>query len=313
MEYSPVKKLFNILLAIMMITATGLSAATGDAYLEDVSSESNKKDESNGPFMAKISGDYIGQADFKCHDFSHFTFAIGEVDLSFVYYYNPCIHEGATIGVTYSRIRLDWKTNPFFTQKDFDNISLNFGGFSERLEDWLWRAQVTVNFNNIEYWDLEDYMNYDLLLWGRYAYAPNVGIHIGILAYTGMKIDRVYPIVGFDWTYDCHWKLNVIFPMDISLVYTVNECWAIAAAGRFFYERNRVKKDQFYSEGLWAYSSSGAELSVRYTPTKWITANVHAGGDFGGNLKVARRHYHSGHRLRFEGAAYAGAEVDVNF
>lgn len=312
MEYSTVKKMFNILMATFAFATTGLSAAA-DIYVEDLSAQHIREKTSGGPFTAKISGDYIGRADFKHHDFSHLTFATGEVDLSFVYYYEPCYKEAANVGLTYTRTRLDWKFNPFFTQKDYDMISLNFGGYSQRLKDWTWRAQVSINFDNIEYWNLEDYMNYDLLLWGRYAYTKDVGIHIGVLALTGMKIDRVYPILGFDWTIDCHWKLNIVFPMDIALVYTINEAWSVAVAGRIFDQRHRVKKDQFYSEGLWHYTSSGAELAVKYNPTQWISANIHAGGDFGGHLKVANRHYRHGHRLRFEGAPYAGAEVDINF
>lgn len=310
------KKLFNTLLTSLVLVNAGLIADAADtAYvdLEDLSSQNITENTQDGPFSAQISGDYIGKANFKCKNFTHFTYATGDIDLSFVYYYNPCFKEGANLGVTYTRTRLDWKFNPFFTQKDIDTVSLNLGAFTQRLQDWTWRAQVSINFDNIEYWNLEDYMNYDLLLWGRYAYTPNFGVHIGVLALTGMKIDRVYPIIGVDWTYNCQWKLNLVFPMDISLVYTIDNCWSVALAGRIFNQRHRVKKDQFYSEGLWFYTSSGAELAVRYNPTKWISANVHAGADFGGHLKVANRHYRNGHRLRFEGAPYAGAEIDLNF
>lgn len=306
------KNIFNMLMAIVAFTTTGL-VADGDIYVEDLSAQHIKEETSAGPFTAKISADYVGRANFKCHDFSHLTFATGEVDLSLVYYYDPCYKEGTSIGVTYTRTYLNWKFNPFFTQKNIDMISVNFSGISQRLRDWTWRAQVSVNFDNIEYWNIEDYMNYDLLLWGRYAYTQDIGVHIGVLAFTGMRIDRVYPVFGIDWLFDCHWKLNLVFPMDLSLVYTLNQKWSIALAGRIFDQRHRVKKDQFYSEGLWHYTSSGAELVVKYTPTKWMTANVHAGGDFGGHLKVANRHYRDGRRLRFEGAPYAGAEVDINF
>lgn len=305
------KKIFNIFFACMALGISGL-AAESNIDLEDLSSQ-EIDEPSLGPFNAKISGDYIGKANFHCDDYTHFTFATGEIDLNFVYYYNPCFSEAATIGVTYSRTRLDWQYNPFFTQKDIDWVSLNFGGITERVKDWTWRAQVSINFDNIEHWNLEDYMNYDLLLWGRYAYTPNFGVHLGAIALTGMKIDRVYPIVGIDWIYNCNWKLNLVFPMDISLTYTINRCWSVALAGRFFNERHRVKKDQFYTEGLWFYTSSGAELAVNYNPTKRISANIHAGADFGGHLKVANRHYRHGHRLRFESAPYAGGELNINF
>ena len=211
------------------------------------------------------------------------------------------------------RTRLDWKDNPFFTQKDYDTVSLNFGGATQRFTDWTWRGQISVNFDNIEYWNIDDYMTYDLLLWGRYACRPDIGFHIGFLALTGMKIDRVYPVIGIDWTYNRFWKINLIFPMDLSVVYSPNACWEISLAGRFFFQRNRVKKDQYLSRGLWFYTSSGLELAVKYKPRKWISVNIHAGEDFGGHLKVANRHYKEGRRLRFDGAPYGGAEIDINF
>lgn len=280
--------------------------------VEDLSNEQIKQDTA-GPFSAGVSGDWIGAAKFDDHDLEKLKFATGQINLNLIYYYDPCYQEGTSIGVSYTRTRLDWRFNPFFTQKDFDMISVNLGGFSQRFKDWTWKGQITVNFDNIEHWNRDDYMSYDLLLWGRYALKSNLGVHLGFVALTGMKIDRVYPIVGFDWTYNRNWKLSLVFPMDISLTYRVNNCWSILLAGRFINQRHRVKKDQFYSEGLWFYTSSGAELAVQYKPSARITANVHAGGNFGGHLKVANRHYREGHRFTFGGAPYAGAELDINF
>jgi len=306
-----VQKKFTQLFTLFLFSASVLFA-DADIDVEDLSA-SKIEETSRGPFSFEISGDCIGQAKIDHRDFKHFTFATGEINLNFIYYYNSCYKEGTSLGLSYMKSRLDWKFNPFFTQKDIDTVSVNLAGFTQRFKDWTWKAQVNINFDNIEYWNLEDYMNYDLVLWGRYEYMPNFGVHLGFLAITGMKIDRLYPIIGIDWTYDCHWKLNLVFPMDISLVYTIDNCWSISLANRFIAQRHRVKKDQFYSEGLWFYTSSGAELAITYKPTSWISANVHAGENFGGHLKVANRHYREGRRLKFESAPYAGAEVDINF
>jgi hypothetical protein len=311
-----VKSTFKLLLATAFIFTSFSLKADNDIEVEDLSAEKIQGKTSGGPFTIKTSTDFIGEAKFEHRDrnhFKNFTFTTGDIDLSFIYYYNPCLIEGASLGISYMRTRLDWKENPFFTQKDYDTVSLNFGGFSQRFKDWTWKGQVTINFDNIEHWTIEDYVNYDLVLWGRYAYRPNLGVHIGFLALTGMKIDRVYPIIGIDWTYNCHWKLSFVFPMDISVAYTINKCWEISLASRFFTQRHRVKKDQFFSRGLWFYTSSGAELAIKYTPKKGILVNVHVGEDFGGHLKVANRHYKEGRRLSFGAAPYAGAEIDINF
>lgn len=299
------------LLATFLLASSAL-IADADIDLEDLSSQ-NIKENPRGPFSVEISGDYTGRADFDHNDFKYFTFATGEINLNFVFRYEKCYKEGAALGVSYMRTRLDWKFNPFFTQKDIDSVSLNLAGFSEWLEDWIWKAQINVNFDNIEYWNLEDYMNYDLILWGRYACGDNLGIHLGFFALTGMKIDRLFPIIGIDWTYSCHWKVNLVFPMNISVIYTIDKCWSISLASRFITQRHRVKKDQFYSRGLWFYTSSGAELALKYSPREWFSVDIHAGENFGGHLKVADRHYQNSRRLKFGAATYAGAQVDINF
>jgi Domain of unknown function (DUF6268) len=316
LAWSPfVKKFIKQLTSTCLFAAASLMAEN-DIDVEDLSNEQIQQD-ARGPFSVELSGDWIGPAKFDKHH-CHFgrpklKFATGQIDLNMVYYYNPCFNEGASVGVSYTRTRLDWRYNPFFTQKDFDMISVVLGGLSERFQDWTWKGQVTINFDNIEHWRLENYMSYDLLLWGRYAFRPNIGVHLGFIALTGMKIDRVYPIVGIDWTYNRHWKISAVFPTDISLTYTYNDCWSFLVAARFINQRHRVKKDQFFSEGLWFYTSSGAEAAIKYTPTKRITVNVHGGYNFGGHLKIANRHYKQGRRFGFDGAPYAGAEIDVNF
>lgn len=285
-----------------------------DIDLPDLSQEKIDEDATGGPFTINISGDVIDKAKIrKCHQYGDLYYATSSVDASMIFYYDPCYTEALNFGVTYTATWLNWKYNPFFTQNDYSMISLNLGGITKRLEDWTWRAQVTANFDNIEYWNFTDYMNYDFLLWGRYDLCRTIGVHIGFIGLTGMKIDRIYPIVGFDWKPNCHWELNLVFPMDLSAIYNINNSWSVAVAGRFFNQRHRVNKDQNYSEGLWYYTTSGAELSLRYHPCKLISAEVHVGENFGGHIKVADRHYRHGHRLRLDSAPYAGGEVNINF
>lgn len=310
-----VKKIFYIFLTTLAFHFSNIHAQID---IEDVGSENITpkaiENGSDGPFLIKGNIDVLGKAKFrKSHDLHNLRFATGQVEFNFVYYYEPCYKEGASVTLLYDRTRLDWKFNPFFNQKDFDNISVLLGGFTERLNNWQWRAQVSINFENLKHWDFEDYMNYDFILWGRYEYCKNFGIHIGFLAQTGMKIDRVYPIFGFDWQYDRNWKINAVFPVNISLIYIIDQTWSVALASRFLDQRNRVGKNEYLTEGVWHYLTGGAEFGLNYNPTKWISANVHVGMNFGGHLTIASRHYHHRHRLRLDSAPYAGAEVAINF
>lgn len=280
--------------------------------LEDLGAQDIQEDDL-GPLNIQFFGDYIGKAGVRCPGKHDLTFATAQADVNFVYYYDECNKEALTVGVSYMWTRLDWRLNPFFTQRDVDTASINLGAFTQRLPGWTWRAQVSANFDNLEHWNFSDYMNYDLLLWGRYEYCKNIGVHIGFIQFTGMKIDRFYPIFGIDWTYDDNWKLNLVFPTDLALVYTINPCWNVAIAARFFNQRHRMREHQFFPEALWFYTTSGTEFAINYSPTCRIKANIHGGYNFGGHLKVANRHYHDGHRMRLDGAPYGGAEVDINF
>lgn len=313
------KKLIFTLATGLLLTSTApfqtnLLNAVIDVDIEDLSTVDIDEDDTGGPFSIGISGDAIDKARFEKHkQYGHLYFATADVDASAIYYYNPCYAEALNVGLTYTKTWLNWKYNPFFTQKEYDMISINLGGITKRVEDWTWRAQVSINFDNIEYWNFTDYMNYDFLLWGRYDLCRTIGVHMGFVGLTGMKIDRLYPIVGIDWKPNCHWELNLVFPMDLSAIYNFNKSWSVAVAGRFFNQRHRVKDHQNYSEGLWYYTTSGAEVALRYHPCKLINAEIHIGENFGGHIKVADRHYRNGHRLRLESAPYAGGELSVNF
>lgn len=317
MEYKTVKKTLALLCAAFTtLSMTSIYAADswadGNVDIQDLGPQKIQEDDL-GPISIQIFGDYVGKARVRCPGREKLQFATAIANVNFVYHYDECYKEGLTVGASYMRTELDWKFNPFFTQEGYDTASINLGIFTDRLPGWTWRAQATANFDNLQYWTFSNYMNYDLLMWGRYKYCENIGLHIGFIQLTGMKIDRLYPIIGFDWTYSEDWKVNLVFPVDLSLVYTIDSCWNVALAGRFFNQRHRVKTNQFYSKGLWFYTTGGTELALNYNPTNKIRANIHGGYNFGGHLKIANRHYNNGQRLRLDGAPYAGAEIDMNF
>lgn len=318
MECYIVKTKIYLFLTGLIISTMPLSAQVDTSSIgsEAIVPQAVDEDEPAGPYKISADFDYINKAKVKrkgCPSMGDLTFAFGMVDANFVYYYDKCIEEGAAFAVAYERTYLNWDENPYFTQKNIDTAALIFSGFSKRLTDWDWRAQVSVNFDNLSHWNYQDYMNYDLLLWGRYSYCRDVGLHIGFFAMTGMKFDRVYPIIGFDWQYSCNLKFNLVFPMNISAVYSINDHWSVALAGRFFNQRHRVRKDEVLSEAFYFYQSGGAELGLNYNPNKYFSANIHAGYDLGGHLTIRDRHYHNPRRFRIDAAPYAGAEAAVNF
>ncbi len=266
------------------------------------------------PFQIKGAYDYIGrsnfsESDFKCQDI---RFGQGGAEGRWVCRYNAHCDEGLSLTVGYTNTYLGWKENPFFDQEHFNTLSFAVGGFSQRVPCWLWQGQVTMNISTDDM-DFNHYTTWDLLLWGRYTYNCKIGIHAGFLAQTGMMLDRYYPIFGFDWQINCKWKLNVIFPVNISMEYLYDKCWTFSLAGRFFDTRYRAGMDEVLPMAIFEYRAVGVEFAADYDYCDWIHFNAHAGGTAGGKLKISNRHHHDGKYFRFEPAPYAGGVVTIRF
>jgi hypothetical protein len=267
-----------------------------------------------GPFSIDVTADFIGRTKLRdTSGFHNLKLGSGQIEFAMVYYYEPCIQEGANVSVIYQNTDLQWRSNPYFSQSNYTTAAVTLGFFSKRLPEWTWNTKLWVYFDNLEYWNASDYMYYDLLLWGRYDYCDNIGVHIGFFAETGMKMDRLYPVIGIDYTYSERWKISFVFPLNMSLVYTINRTWDIALAARIFDERNRAKPHDYWSKALWRYTATGIELGVDFHPTASVSANLHVGSTVSGRLKVSDHKYQHRQRISLDPAPYAGGEVQVSF
>lgn len=239
---------------------------------------------------------------------------MAEIDGSAVFYYNPCCKEGLLATLAYTYTTIDWK-NPFYRQQHFDTVSLAIGGFTERACDWVWKGEVRLNAD-VDYFDISDNLFWNLVLAGRYAYTEDVGLYIGFIAFTGMKIDRIYPILGFDWKINDRWKLNLVYPTNIGIVYKYTPQWSFSISSRSFDERHRVGdvKKEHWRKGLIEYRATGVEAGITFTTCdeKWL-ANFHVGEILGGRVRVAKRHHNDIKNFRFKTAPYLGGEVAGRF
>jgi hypothetical protein len=282
-------------------------------YILDDASRVQIPTEDDAHYTLQVRGDWILKSRHRDHGYSgHISFNYQEAEFDAVVYYNDCYKEAIKLGLAYERTWLHWNDNPFFQRKKYDTVSLSSTYITHRLADWRWILQGTINID-ADKWQFSDYTDYDILLWGRYDYCQNLGMHFGMYAETGMKLDRVWPVLGFDWKFRENWQLNAIFPLNVSLIYTCNEAWSIALAGRVFNERQRAGKKGGFSEAVWRYQNTGAEVAINNNWCTWLTSNFHAGYTFGGKLKVANRHTHHSHRFKFKSAPYFGGEFVANF
>lgn len=281
-----------------------------DASIND---EQLSPGEDRGPFTIRTSFDCVGKAKINEREFrgDKFRFCEFDVDGTYVVYYDKCRKEGISLEAGYSYFNLDWHQNPYFSEDDFNMVSVGVNFFTQRAFKWDWRAAFKMNLNP-SHMDLQKYVTWDMLVWGRYELATDWGFHAGVLALTGMKIDRVYPILGVDWRINDQWKVNAIFPMNFSVIYTVDCNWSVALASRFWDVRQRVGAGENLSRATWEYRNFGGELAVNYH-NDGLNLNVHAGYTTGGRLNIADRHKHHTKRIKFDGAPYVGAEAGYNF
>lgn len=304
------KNIFRFLLLAISLSTVTLQA---DVNEEGHGFVKPDKIDRTAPFHIEYGSNRVKKAKITTKKFEDekLGFAEAQIEAGMIFYYNPVCKEGAQLTIGYTQTDLNWSDNPYFDDTRFNTMTVCLGTFSHRLYDWLWKAQGCVNFDSdIANWE---YLNYDLLLWGRYEYCHNINLHVGFLAETGMKIDRVFPLLGFDWKINEKWKLNMVFPVDVSLVYSLTDNWALSVDGRFFDSRHRVGKDEPLSRGLFAYRAAGVEFAVNYHVSNWIKADLHIGSTTKGKLTVADRHYEHKKHIKFDGSGYFGANAEIQF
>lgn len=310
------KLLQSMLLGISVASAHSLSAQLNVEEYSGQEILAQGSDQECGPFSISSYADWTGKADFehkKCRkNLSNVEFGVAEIDANMVFYYDECNKEGlvATAGYNYNQIK--WK-NPYFDQNQFNTASVAVSAFTERAENWKWAAQVKVNFD-LNHFRFADYIYFDLLLSGRYAYSECLGLHFGVLALTGYRIDRIYPILGFDWQINEDLKLNMVYPLNVSLAYSVTKQWSVLVAGRAFENRHRVGKDNHYSRGLVEYRAAGVEGQIAYvSENKKIEGDIHAGQILGGTVKASNARHHHIKRYPFKTAPYVGGHLAIKF
>lgn len=282
----------------------------GDFGLEDIDSQKKQP----GPFRMEGEVDFIGKARINKKGFEHQKIGIstgyGAANMAFCYIEHA--REAYAAGVAYDFSQLRWKENPYFDQKTFQQVSFLLRFFSNRLPDWIWRGELAVNVD-ADRWDFNEYVNYDVVLWGRRKYTDRINLHLGMIVQTGMKMDRLYPVIGFDYAINKLWQLNAVFPVNISLEYSYNKYLTGAVAMRFFDIRYRVNPHENLSKGLFSYRDSGVEFALLYKDDPTLEGNVHVGSTLGGLLRISNRNNKCPKHFKLDPALYVGGELVWSF
>lgn len=307
------KRLLQILcLPLLLVTQGVYGDIDSGIFGSEKMAEPEK--ESQRPFSVYFSYDNVCNSNFSNNEFKgeSQSYSEAEVEVGSVFYYNSCYEEGgrATVGYTYADFQ--WNQNPYFRQNRFNVTSFELGFATKRLTNWLWQANVSMNID-ANHFNVSKYANYDLLLWGRYSMRPNIGYHVGFLAFAGMHVNKIWPIIGFDWVINKKWKLNAVYPLNVSLVYQFNRCFSASLAGRAFINRYRVGKDEPVPEAIFEYRNTGAEFALNYEWCSRLKVNLHVGHTLGGQIRISDKNYFHTRHLDIDGACYFGGNLDYSF
>lgn len=257
-------------------------------------------------------GIVIGDADFETPGFpnQHLSYSFAEVRATYTYYNDS--GSGIFCGVGYSMTDLDWKENPVFNETDYSYVNVFIGGFTRCVDGWLWRAEFQVGHDP----DANDFSHYTLYrtaLWGTFYYRRDLDIHVGCVAYTGLRTTKVFPIIGAIWRLHDHWAIHGVIPFDMGIYYILNNNLNVGVNVRFIWDRHRVGKNEPSPLSIFTYRQLGLEAIIKYCPSSHTILKVFAGSTGGGDLKVTNKRGRMSTHYKLESAFYGGVEAEVEF
>ncbi|GAB4225402.1 MAG: hypothetical protein Tsb0021_00010 [Chlamydiales bacterium] len=242
-------------------------------------------------------------------------FTEGDVTLSLVRLYS--VGNGFSLGVGYEQTRIDWKNNEFFNNGNYNRLTLSGFRFTKCTDQWDVRLGFIGRFDTYHI-DFSYHTTWDFLFWGRYSwnswFCDDVGLHFGTIWKTGIDKSWALPIVGIDFAYSSCLKINLVFPVDLSLVYQINKSWYFVATNRFWNTRQRLRADEPLSEGIFEYRNAGIDFGLRYESGYFAAGQLHIGSTYrDGDIKISNKNDHTIRHNKFKGAFYFGGEIDLKF
>lgn len=219
---------------------------------------------------------------------------------------------GVAFVIGWEHENFDWDESPIFNQTHYNTLDLSFSGFLNHFENWQWILGIGTEVDTSKF-NFDLYARYKGMLYGQYACTETLNFHIGLVALAGMKKETVLPILGLDYSPHCRWKLNFIFPRDVSVSYLLGSNWSLAVSARRLSSRHRTATDAPAPRALFEYTNTGGEASINYHPSSCFNCKLMAGSMFSGNIKIMDVKGRNSTYFEFDSALYLGGKVDIEF
>lgn len=272
----------------------------------------NKCSSPRGFFTITSDALFLTNADFDVPGFTdqHLAFYKVDTTLSYAYIANTCTI--ANVGIGYGNVRVDWAENPYFNESHFETATFFLQGSTKCIPCWDW-SWIAAGLFDVDHFLNNEFFSFYAQLHGRYAYNRCLGMHFGFMTGLGYHDETVYPVIGFDYLISPCWQINLIFPVDFSLVYSISPCWTAGASLRQTGFRHRADIHNPTPEAIFEYSNMGLELTTEWTPHRCLSLSLFAGWMKGGDLEVYDQKGNELINLEFDGSAYVGGDARVSF
>ncbi|HXF29509.1 MAG TPA: DUF6268 family outer membrane beta-barrel protein [Chlamydiales bacterium] len=262
-----------------------------------------------------IVGDYhhiqdasIQHGKFRHHDFG---FREGKVLANGVYHFDKEKH--LSLGIGYMNSHLDFDKRPHIRDSTFENLLVTAGTTVKSSDGWHWNGQLALQLNTDDI--SSRYCFFSGILEGKYEWKRRSNLHIGLIGVSGLRYTRVLPILGIDFKQSEQWKFNLIFPTNISAVYSFNHNFSLEAGLRTFLSRQRFSKHEEgrYERGFIAYRNLGAELTFNYKIHERLQASLQVGETLGGRIRLSNKHDTQRRHLKLKPSPYVGLQACLAF
>lgn len=227
------------------------------------------------------------------------------------YEHKPADPSNYYAGAGFQSMLFDFSHHAPFQQKRFHNILLNVGGMTQEIERWKWKGDLLTQVSAEDF--SSRYTFFTGLLKGKYSWHKKRNLHVGILAYTGMRYSRALPVLGFDYIPNDKWKLSIIYPLNTYLRRYITKNWSVEIGIRYFLTRQRMGQEERLNRGFVAYRTWGAELGINYIVGEWIKLNAHIGETLANRMRVSDRHDRHRKHYRLHNAPGFGFVASLNF
>lgn len=258
---------------------------------------------------------WVAEAQFEKSKWHHINYSDSDLSLYYTQFFDD--ENTLTYGVGYDYLRLKWDQNPRFNQTNFHYLVGSLGFVSTTLERWRWIINTGFSVDAARM-DFGPSAVYHAMLWGRYQFIDQIGIHMGALGWYGVKNGRGFPVFGFDWRFNDKWSGNAIFPIDYSITYSFDESWSLETAyasmgGPYKYPRRAHHGTAGFRDPIFFVYSNGVDLTLKYKFEHLLRVALGIGWDFGGWVYIKDHESHHGKYYHFKSAPYAQGTVALTF